>query len=315
MESTIACVLCDRALTERVLQATDANAYQFTCATCGKYWIDGADQQRKAFEEEDIKPRRYRLSALTKAAVDPLTINRKTRDELRAGFPRDRTVLEKVDLVFRWCAGQTKELGRGVVSDAGKEYPVAWCKSPTEWLASLRHLANEELITLEGQPHSAQVVNITLKGWRWLAEQPKASGAKVFIAMAFDSSLNPVKATIETAIRDAGYEPLRVDDDHYAGGVMERIVGHVRDSKFIVADFTRNRGGVYYEAGAAFGLGIPVVHLCAEECLGEDSDDKVHFDIRHLNFITWKFAEQDTLKTRLRDRIIAIFGRGPRSPS
>ena len=98
-----------------------------------------------------------------------------------------------------------------------------------------------------------------------------------------------------------------------SGGVMDRIVTHIRDSKFIVADFTKNRGGVYYAAGVAFGLGIAVVHLCAEECLADNADEKPHFDVRHLNFIGWKLDDQDVLRVRLRERIIAIFGRGPRS--
>ena len=36
---------------------------------------------------------------------------------------------------------------------------------------------------------------------------------------------------------------------------MDRIIAQIRASKFVVADFTRNRGGVYYEAGFALGLG------------------------------------------------------------
>jgi hypothetical protein len=133
--------------------------------------------------------------------------------------------------------------------------------------------------------------------------------------MAFDKSLDGVKTAIHKAVEGAGYDPLRVDDDHYSGGVMDRILMHIRDSKFIVADFTKNRGGVYYEAGVAFGLGIDVVNVCDVECLKEGATDPVrlHFDVRHLVFVPWKTDQLAKFSDELRNHIIAVHGRGPRA--
>ena len=64
------------------------------------------------------------------------------------------------------------------------------------------------------------------------------------------------------------------------------------------------RGGVYYEAGFAYGLKIPVIFTCRE-----DMFDKIHFDTRQYNHIGW--AEPDDLVEPLKQRILARIGEGP----
>lgn len=64
------------------------------------------------------------------------------------------------------------------------------------------------------------------------------------------------------------------------------------------------RGGVYYEAGFAGGLGIPVIWTVAK-----DSLDDVHFDTRQYNHIVWDAPE--TLRKLLAARIGAVIGDGP----
>jgi len=72
-----------------------------------------------------------------------------------------------------------------------------------------------------------------------------------------------------------------------------------------VADFTGRRGGVYFEAGFALGLNLPVFWICRKDDL-----KKLHFDIRQYNFIIWEKPEELTKK--LKDTIQAIIGTGPR---
>jgi hypothetical protein len=73
-----------------------------------------------------------------------------------------------------------------------------------------------------------------------------------------------------------------------------------------VADFTGERGGVYFEAGFALGLGRQVIWTVREDVL-----DKVHFDNRQYNFIVWKSSGLDKFAERLGLRIEATVGRGP----
>jgi hypothetical protein len=163
-------------------------------------------------------------------------------------------------------------------------------------------------------PALEQDVSITFDGWKWLSERPRSAGHRGFIAMWFDSSLDELQRAIEKGISDAGYSPLRIDQDHFAGGVMDRVLASIRESRFVVADFTGNRGGVYYEAGFAAGLGLTVFCLCKEGQTAPGDADRIHFDIAHLRMITWKGDDLGRLTDRLRDGICAVVGRGPISP-
>jgi hypothetical protein len=78
----------------------------------------------------------------------------------------------------------------------------------------------------------------------------------------------------------------------------------IRGSRFVVADFTGSRGGVYYEAGFAHGLDLPVIFMCRE-------GDELHFDIRQYNCIFWKADALENAQARLRNRILATLGQGP----
>lgn len=137
-----------------------------------------------------------------------------------------------------------------------------------------------------------------------------SSGSKqAFVAMWFDESMKGAyEEGIELAIREAGYEPLRIDRKEHINKIDDEIIAEIRRSRFLVADFTQGesgaRGGVYYEAGFAHGLNIPVIFTCQEDAIG-----KVHFDTRQYNHITWKTPEE--LQTRLVQRISATIGDGP----
>lgn len=77
----------------------------------------------------------------------------------------------------------------------------------------------------------------------------------------------------------------------------------------MVADLTGYRDGVYYEAGFAEGLGLPVIYTCHKKWLegvpGKNIE-KVHFDINHKNIITWEEDKLEDFKARLINRINAV---------
>lgn len=129
-----------------------------------------------------------------------------------------------------------------------------------------------------------------------------------FVAMWFNSEMNGAFLSgIDPAIREAGYEPLRIDQKEHNNRIDDEIIAAIRSCRFVVADFTsepeKPRGGVYYEAGFAQGLGLPVIWMCREDLIGQ-----VHFDTRQYNHITWN-SPQD-LKTKLYNRIVATIGVG-----
>lgn len=125
-----------------------------------------------------------------------------------------------------------------------------------------------------------------------------------FCAMWFDNRLERLWLdAISPAIDGAGYDPKRIDKHEHNNRIDDEIIAMIRRSRFVIADYTGNRGGVYFEAGLALGLGIPVIWTCRHGRLG-----KVHFDTRQYNFVTWEDNNLPDFSKRLQNRIENTIG-------
>ncbi|MCE2469250.1 MAG: hypothetical protein J4F32_01775 [Dehalococcoidia bacterium] len=147
-------------------------------------------------------------------------------------------------------------------------------------------------------------VRVTVEGHGQLERQEVALGSsQAFIAMWFDRTMDTVfENGISPAVEDAGYVPMRIDRKSDLNKIDDEIISEIRRSRFLVADFTYGdegvRGGVYFAAGFAEGLGIPVIYTCRKDML-----DKLHFDTRQYAHIDWETPEE--LRTKLKNRILA----------
>jgi hypothetical protein len=173
-------------------------------------------------------------------------------------------------------------------------------------------------VKLKSTSGAAGGIMLTARGLERIAELERnivgKESTQAFVAMWFDSSLDKVwKEGFEKACTVAGgYKALRMDLKEHNQKICDAIIAEIRRSRFLVADFTGHRGGVYFEAGYALGLGIPVIWTCREDELV-----KSHFDTRQYNHIVWK-DEQDLLEklTRRIEATIPPFGlSGIRSPN
>ena len=101
---------------------------------------------------------------------------------------------------------------------------------------------------------------------------------------------------------------MRIDRKPDVNKIDDEIIAEIRRSRFLVADFTHGedgaRGGVYYEAGFAYGLDLPVIYSCRK-----DKEKKLHFDTRQYYHILWGTPEE--LRDSLAQRIEAFIGAGP----
>ena len=127
---------------------------------------------------------------------------------------------------------------------------------------------------------------------------------QVFIAMSFDKKLNSLYIKgIRPAIRSCGYKPMIIRTKEHANKIDEEIIAEIKQSTFLIADFTGHRGGVYFEAGIAMGLGIPVIWTCRKDDIAN-----LHFDVRQYNCIAW--TKPDNLARQLKKRILNVVGQG-----
>ncbi len=181
---------------------------------------------------------------------------------------------------------------------------------------------------------------IRAKGWLHIDELRKSAfvSDSAFIAMWFDDTTTKYRDAVITAINYCGYKPVIIDQQEYNDFIMNQVISSIRQSRFLVADFTsrpeienesrvRNgvRGGVYWEAGMAYGLGRPVIHTCEDST---ESRSRIHFDVHQYNTIFWKedelgidirsldqTRENPNFAEKLGARILATVGRGNYSPS
>jgi len=257
-------------------------------------------------------PKQYRhlLSATVKASRESFFIDDPLCTRIKDGEVSERSVAEKLQLMLHYFCNGPGEFGIPKATSSDHDYPWAFCRSPAEW-TNLLGVLSTELGWLTRHGDGKYVV--TAKGWERYQDRPPANGDVGFIAMSFDPSLDALKVAIERAIRRAGYRSLRIDGDLYNGGIVDRIVAQIRQSRFVVADLTRNRGGVYYEAGFARALGMEVFLTSDASQLVAGSCDRVHFDVAHLHILAWEPGQLDLFTENLRARIEAVLGRGPRN--
>lgn len=142
---------------------------------------------------------------------------------------------------------------------------------------------------------------ITPKGWEHL-DSLKYRSTKdeknVFVAMWFHEEMSIIDAVISKVIISCGYRPIRIDREEHNNKIDDEIIASINKSKFVICDFTGHRGGVYFEAGYAKGIGLPVIWTC------KDNDvDGLHFDTRQYNHILWN--DGDDLDVKLTNRIKA----------
>lgn len=211
---------------------------------------------------------------------------------------------EKLDNLLGLMGLMSPALGKHTTFNIDRDYPLVIAEHPDE-----AYFLVTELLKRGYLDGTLDHFSLTLAGWERLEEIKKAGrlSNRAFVAMWFDKSMDDLyDNAIEPAIRDAGYDPLRMDKHEHVNRIDDEIIGQVKRSRFMVADFTGQRYGVYFEAGMMMGLGRTVIWLCDKKELDES---KLHFDVRQFNFIAYESVED--AKTRLYNRILAIEGEGP----
>ena len=221
-------------------------------------------------------------------------------------------VHERANRLLRFIANQMETVATIVVVKQETHAAYAWSES-IDW-DEVNYLLDylEQMRWLQGQRSDERwfLGGLTVDGHSHNAEQrTNIDSSQAFVAMWLDDSMTTAYGDgIELGIRDTGYEPLRIDQKEHINKIDDEIIGEIRRSRFLVADFTHGddgaRGGVYYEAGFAHALNLPVIFTCSE-----DAVETLHFDTEHYNHILWTTPAD--LREKLKNRILAVIGQGP----
>jgi nucleoside 2-deoxyribosyltransferase len=153
---------------------------------------------------------------------------------------------------------------------------------------------------IESRP--GQDFRILGDGWERAAQIAASSAATsktAFVAMWFSTEMLSLwDSAFKPAIIRAGFEPRLANDPQHNEQIDAHIVTELKQCRFVVADVTGARTGVYFEAGYALGEKKPVIWTCRR-----DRKDDMHFDTRQFNHILWADARE--LEEQLYYRIVA----------
>lgn len=296
------CIICQR--NAKNVTAGGYDGIWYECPRCGRFKVTGSVLVKVDRSDQEWK---------AKAAGWIYDQNRLAEfpeiDSDRFGWLLRRPlpgVIERANRLLIFAIGRQGRLGgdfkyadeQGVVASYSTDAADVW--------RLYEFLMEQEFVVRTG---SSATLYVTPKGFARGEELghnlvPSNQG---FVAMWFHDDLKPVfEEGFAPSIENAGYVPRRVDSVEHVGKIDDEIIAQIRKSRFVVADFTGHRGGVYFEAGFALGFGLPVIWTCRE-----DDIDELHFDIRQYNTIVWTDAED--LAARLQNRIEAVIGQGPLS--
>lgn len=273
---------------------------EYYCKRCGTITIETDFNDKIRHEKyENI---RHMLSGITRYwkeyELTRIPLIGSNLDEILSTYFIPKDLIEKQDLILKYLEKKSRYPGDSVFLSRTDDYPIGFAKNGAEFRYLLMEMIEEKLID---EPSGNNYL-IKRNGWKRLEDLRSTSkeSKNGFVAMWFDKSLDEIYFNgIVPAIKKCEYEPIRIDKKEHINKIDDEIIAEIRKSKFLVADFTGNRGGVYFEAGFAMGLNIPVIWTCKKEEIAD-----VHFDTRQFNYIDWSDGED--LKKRLINRINAI---------
>ena len=278
------------------------------------------------------------LDPLAKARLTTWIIEQRRAGELspmvtldaveQAASARTMTVHDRLDRLFLALSerrvGPATRIHIGAILPVGDDhwgdYLSAWteCSEPDEISRLFELLEDQKMVVQQSGTY-----RLTAAGFDRLDAVTNSSveSRQAFVAMWFDPEMLAAwQDGFCLGISDAGYDPFRIDSLEHNGKIDDAIVAEIRRSRFLVADFTCGgvvqggqfqpfpRGGVYYEAGLAHGLGMDVIFCCRR-----DRMEYLHFDTRQFAHIVWDGPTD--LRVSLYNRIGATIKLAPTATS
>jgi len=197
-----------------------------------------------------------------------------------------------------------QEIGLNKSELAEKElWRHVFLKNMDEFMYYFETLQQMKYIEVMSSTKQGFIIRLTISGLeRIIVSQQNKTSKYCFIAMSFDSDLTDLyDKAIQPALLQTGFVPLIVNKEHIDSDVTinDAILASIKKARFTIADFTRHKHGVYFEAGYALGRGQKVIYTCKQ-----DEISKAHFDTRNYQHIVW--SDYEDLRIQLINKIEAF---------
>ncbi len=246
--------------------------------------------------------------------------------------------IQKLDQALLTISGISNRIGDVVIVNNKNDYPLYYCSNSLELVSVIKLLASDGFISQINQ-HELFKFQITTSGYRKIRDLMRYNkeSNQCFVAMWFTDEMNEIyEGSIKKAIEfiEPGktrprFKAVKIDNIEHANDINDEIIAQIRRSRFMVCDLTGYRGGVYFEAGFAYGLGLDVIYTCRDDWTKEEyfkdssgeeitslydsnkseikiKKEGVHFDLAHRNRIEWSPAKPEEFTEKLTNRIKAL---------
>lgn len=333
-EETIKCPICD--LDATIVHYRDYDI--INCHVCGEFEFGkwGNEPDLSEYDKTILKTYCYRYMQLN-GILRHKPITKETKDEIINSINPPRTLIDKINFIIKDLADATKFFGETLEIPRPDGHRLFFCTSEDEFQNILEALKQQEYITPNSVPTTEVIdtskdlpprkVVLTAKGLQYAETLLSRTNSKqCFVAMWFDDSTASLYECIQKAVTGnpkadknskefgANYNIMKIDEKEHLNYIPAEIISEIKRSKFLIADLSGYRGGVYYEAGFAEGLGIPVILTCSQKWFEKHTDNNgiphegVHFDLKQKNILIWEEDKLDKFQRKLVARIGEIVG-------
>jgi len=300
------CILCEKSCSVETDGRTDNRYYQ--CDTCGEYLITRKARINHIENNQMSLEDKMRIAICSRErTIQGLPVLFICAEDLGEGmregaftvtyilnhlFPSN--VSDRMARALRNLYKLTSHPGERLELARATDYPVLLAESDDtadfviEEMAELGYISYDKM----DQTFGTWSLLVRAAGIAHIEELDKKdareSSSQAFIAMWFSDDVSDAfDRGILPAVVNCGYRPMRIDSKETNNKICDEIIAEINRSQFLIADFTGNRGGVYFKAGYAKGLGIPVIWTCRADCV-----DDLHFDTRQYSHIVWNTPEE-----------------------
>lgn len=292
------CPLCQRVHAEESYE-DNYGCYSYKCVRCGNVRVD--HKLMVNIEQNHYADLIHIASGYcrerTWRGMPVYTLSEPDFEEFVKKIEIPNSMDDKIRKVLLFMKNGSPFYGDTVQLNLAEDYSLTYSKRPQELSFVTQNMIEMGLI----EKISSQSFKITYNGWNEIdkIETEERKTWRAFVAMSFSKDMEEVyEDGIKPAIKACGYTPVRVDQEDYNDKIDDFIIAEIKKADFVVADYTQQKHGVYYEAGYAQGYGLPVVWCCRE-----DDIDNCHFDTRQYNHVLWRTPEE--LMAKLKARIEA----------
>ena len=278
----------------------DLRTFEYSCPRCGNYFLVDCSNSRitSSFKNDDSKIARishWIRSKHESIIRDELSTEKiiLTQDLLEKILKNPLpTPAEQADNVVRWLG--SKSLGERITVKPLEQMSIMGAETVDGFELVLDALLNQKHF-LKGKIYRSSAglggdITLSFEGWQYYEKLKKGASEsrKAFMAMEYgDTQLDGiVENTFKPAVKQTGFDLIRLDDRPKAGLLDDRLRVEIRTSRFLIADLTHNNLGAYWEAGYAEGLGKPVIYTCDKKVF-DNPETKPHFDTNHHLTIPW----------------------------